>query len=202
MSDVDSEELHEGPTIGTYEGERNDKGQRHGQGKNLFPNGDSYDGQYSEGLRGGHGTYRWKVSGARYVGSYAEDKKHGEGLLVYPDGSKYRGGFVAGKRSGFGTYLYANGDVYKGHWEDDAKHGPGEYTYGAVGSTKKGIWVHNMLNGSGQIIHADHHISGHWASNDLMVAPVKITFLSTGYTQTCANPIYLGVAAVPSEITA
>ena len=37
----------------TYEGERNDAGERHGQGKATLPNGDVYEGSYEKGQRHG-----------------------------------------------------------------------------------------------------------------------------------------------------
>ncbi len=43
-----------------YEGERNAQKQRHGRGKNTFPNGDVYEGEYAKGKRCGKGTYTWK----------------------------------------------------------------------------------------------------------------------------------------------
>lgn len=36
-----------------YEGDRNEAGERHGAGKAIFPNGDSYEGQYKHGSRHG-----------------------------------------------------------------------------------------------------------------------------------------------------
>ncbi|TPX53423.1 hypothetical protein SeMB42_g00789 [Synchytrium endobioticum] len=194
MSDDGQSEHEEGPSIGTYEGGRNAAGQRHGSGRMLWPNGDSYEGEYADGVRCGKGTYRWKTSGARYAGNYVDDRKHGEGLLVYPDASKYKGSFVAGKRSGYGTYLYMNGDVYKGMWDDDAKHGQGEYTYGSTSSVKRGTWVQNTLSGQGEVVHADHTIKGTWASNEHMTAPVKVTYVSSGYSQLSSNPLFLGTA--------
>lgn len=44
--------------IKEYEGERNEKEERHGQGKATLPNGDTYEGQYDSGKRHGQGTYR------------------------------------------------------------------------------------------------------------------------------------------------
>jgi len=41
-----------------YEGGRNEKEQRHGQGKARLPNGDTYEGMYDCGTRNGMGTYR------------------------------------------------------------------------------------------------------------------------------------------------
>lgn len=37
----------------TYEGERNEAGERHGKGVAQLPNGDSYDGYYANGRRHG-----------------------------------------------------------------------------------------------------------------------------------------------------
>ena len=44
--------------VQVYEGGRNDKDQRHGQGKARLPNGDTYEGMYDCGTRNGMGTYR------------------------------------------------------------------------------------------------------------------------------------------------
>ena len=40
-----------------YEGERNERDERHGLGKAILPNGDKYEGQYENGKRHGNGTY-------------------------------------------------------------------------------------------------------------------------------------------------
>ena len=37
----------------TYEGERNEAGERHGKGLANLPNGDIYDGEYANGKRQG-----------------------------------------------------------------------------------------------------------------------------------------------------
>jgi len=36
-----------------YEGDRNEAGERHGQGKAVLPNGDTYQGTYENGKRCG-----------------------------------------------------------------------------------------------------------------------------------------------------
>ncbi len=65
--------------------------ERHGKGKNTFQNGDIYEGSYANGQRSGSGVYKWKVTGARYIGEYSKNLKHGQGTMVYPDGSRYKG---------------------------------------------------------------------------------------------------------------
>ncbi|KAJ3191063.1 hypothetical protein HK101_008111 [Irineochytrium annulatum] len=170
-SEDDEEFKEELPSLGVYEGERNAESQRHGHGRNVFTNGDIYEGNYALGERNGPGVYKWKAGGARYTGEYMGGSRNGNGFFVYPDGSKYRasspGGFMDGKRHGIeGIYSYANGDIYVGGWKNDLKDGKGVYIYKS-GSKKTGVWVDGVLNGQGEIIHADHKISGHWTGTIL-----------------------------------
>ncbi|KAL2920039.1 hypothetical protein HK105_200105 [Polyrhizophydium stewartii] len=197
MSDTGSEngDKEEGPSIGIYEGDRNALKERHGKGKNTFPNGDTYEGQYANSKRSGQGVYKWKA-GHRYIGNYQDNQRNGQGYFVYPDGSKYRGDFVAGKRHGSGVYAYANGDVYQGAWENDLKHGQGVYMYqNGSKARKSGNWVEGKLLGPGEIIYADHKIIGNFKSDDRMDMPVKIHFTKTNYTKTVHDPALVGMEA-------
>ena len=45
-----------GASLQSYEGERNEKDERHGKGRAVLPNGDIYDGQYENGKRHGQVT--------------------------------------------------------------------------------------------------------------------------------------------------
>ena len=49
---------------GEYDGDRNEEGERHGNGKATYSNGDKYTGQFEKGKRSGTGTYHFKK--ARY----------------------------------------------------------------------------------------------------------------------------------------
>ncbi|XP_036146221.1 radial spoke head 1 homolog [Monomorium pharaonis] len=76
--------------LGVYKGGRNEKGERHGDGKTLLPNGDMYVGQYHNGVRHGKGIYVFK-NGARYSGSWRDGQKYDQGIFWYPDGTRYEG---------------------------------------------------------------------------------------------------------------
>ncbi|CAM9146497.1 unnamed protein product, partial [Lampetra planeri] len=78
-----------GPSIGEYEGGRDELGERHGRGRALLPSGDTYEGDYVAGQRHGQGSYRFK-SGSLYRGDYQQGRKHGYGAFHYPDGSHYQ----------------------------------------------------------------------------------------------------------------
>ena len=51
---------------------------KHGQGTDMFANGDVYTGQYSEGKPHGFGQYKWKNTSI-YVGQFESGMKHGKG---------------------------------------------------------------------------------------------------------------------------
>ncbi|KAH3699176.1 radial spoke head 1 homolog isoform X2 [Dreissena polymorpha] len=161
MSDVGSEEMDEeqGPYLGEYEGPRNDKDERHGQGKATLPNGDTYEGMYENGKRHGRGVYRFK-NGSRYNGEYIKNKKHGDGTFIYPDGSRYEGRWVDDQRCGFGKYFYINGDTYEGEWLNHVRHGQGTYTYAATGTKYVGTWNNGKREGHGELVHANHKYVG------------------------------------------
>ncbi|KAI9090486.1 hypothetical protein DFS34DRAFT_372981 [Phlyctochytrium arcticum] len=199
MSDAGSEaEFQEtGPNIGTYEGERNDALERHGQGKSIFPNGDTYTGTYLAGKRNGFGTYRFKASGARYKGEYKDHMRNGNGEMIYPDGSQYKGTWGAGgKRHGEGTYTYVNGDTYKGTWVEDKKHGSGVYTFASTGSKLEANFLAGEPSGPGKVVHADHTLHAPFGAGGQPELPATITFAATGWTGPVRDQSWLGARAV------
>ena len=62
MSSTDGEETYDEdglPNLGEYEGERNERDERHGKGRAKLPNDDTYEGHYEKGKRTGDGVYRF-----------------------------------------------------------------------------------------------------------------------------------------------
>ena len=51
---------------------------RHGQGNDIFANGDVYLGEYSYGRAEGYGMYKW-ANGNSYSGIFQDGKKSGKG---------------------------------------------------------------------------------------------------------------------------
>ncbi|XP_065888647.1 radial spoke head 1 homolog [Dysidea avara] len=175
MSDVESEELEDqGPNLGSYEGDRNELEERHGFGKAVLPNGDTYEGYYSHGKRHGQGTYKYK-SGARYVGDYQNNKKQGSGTFVYPDGSKYEGSWASDQRNGKGLYTYANSDSYDGDWCDNLRHGQGTYVFADTGAKFTGKWVNGRREGLGELHYDNYRYQGSF-TNDQPQGPGKYVF--------------------------
>ncbi|XP_076303695.1 radial spoke head 1 homolog [Lasioglossum baleicum] len=150
--------------LGLYDGERNDKGDRHGQGKALLPNGDMYVGQYCKGLRHGRGLYVFKI-GARYDGDWRHGVKYGQGTFWYPDGTRYDGEWKRDMKYGFGVYYYVNGDIYEGSWKKNYRHGMGSYLYADTNTKFMGTWIADRMQGAGQLIHPRHRFHGFWELN-------------------------------------
>lgn len=71
-------------------------------GKQTLPNGDVYEGQFSN------------------------DLYHGKGLLTKKEGAIYDGEFEKGERHGSGTQIFGeNKGQYVGNWKKNMYHGQG-----------------------------------------------------------------------------
>ncbi|XP_068734759.1 radial spoke head 1 homolog [Montipora capricornis] len=168
MSDLfvsGSDELDWTNDLGEYEGERNELGERHGQGKAVLPNGDLYEGSYHNGKRQGKGTYSFRNNGAKYKGFYQQGKKSGQGVFDYPDGSKYEGKWENDERNGPGTYFYKNGDIYEGGWKNNMRHGQGVYTCASTRLKYEGNWSEGSFSGTGKMILPNHVYMGSFKDN-------------------------------------
>jgi hypothetical protein len=83
---------------GTYEGDVDEKGNRHGKGKVTYTNGDYYEG------------------------GFVDDKFHGDkGVYHWFDGDEYEGGWKDGERHGVGKFTNADGTVEISMYEGVAK---------------------------------------------------------------------------------
>ncbi|XP_024943267.1 radial spoke head 1 homolog [Cephus cinctus] len=153
-----------GNPLGEYEGERNEQGERHGQGKAILPNGDFYIGNYCKGLRHGKGLYVFR-NGARYDGEWRLNVKHGQGTFWYPDGTRYEGEWKRDTKYGFGSYYYSNQDLYEGSWKKNLRHGLGTYFYASTGTKFMGTWIKDRMQGFGQLVYPRHRYHGFWQLN-------------------------------------
>ncbi|XP_063702633.1 radial spoke head 1 homolog [Culicoides brevitarsis] len=148
-------------SIGTYEGDRNEAGERHGKGFAVLPNGDQYDGEYRNNFRHGSGIYYFK-RGYRYEGSWKLGLKHGIGKFYYPDGSTYEGEWKSDQKQGYGIYTYPNLDRYEGNWYKNKKHGTGNYLYKEQDVNFHGTWRNGAMFGPVEIIYDRHRFHGHY----------------------------------------
>ncbi|KAK0083113.1 hypothetical protein PV325_009311 [Microctonus aethiopoides] len=147
-----------------YEGDRNDKGERHGYGKTLSSNGDVYIGEYRQGFRHGKGLYVFK-NGSKYDGEWRCGLKHGQGIFWYPDGTRYEGEWKDDTKCGFGIYEYMNKDIYEGGWKKNNRHGLGTYKYFESSVKFIGTWIEDKMQGPGQLVYPQYSFYGSWEFN-------------------------------------
>lgn len=68
-----------------------DNDQRHGQGLHKYPNGDYYKGNFMRDKRHGYGIHFNASTHEIYDGSWRDDERNGEGVLILADGTERRG---------------------------------------------------------------------------------------------------------------
>lgn len=128
-----------------------------GKGTFTWPDGSTYTGDVKDGLRHGHGRYTNTQAGYTYEGQWKRGLRDGEGTLTYGGGTKssgYRGSWAKGVKEGYGEYRYGSGNVYKGEWRGNKKHGSGSmfwYYPNTVVLREKyvGNWENDRQNGFG-----------------------------------------------------
>uniref|UniRef100_T1JAJ0 Phosphatidylserine decarboxylase n=1 Tax=Strigamia maritima TaxID=126957 RepID=T1JAJ0_STRMM len=149
-------------SIGTYTGDRNSYGQRHGHGTALLPNG----------LRMDLGIMEPGFSAKNMVLAHLfipmdQDMKVIEKLPFFSllNLLFLKGFWKDNRKNGYGIYYYINGDTYDGTWKDNQKHGIGIYIFKSVGSAYIGEWVKGSEKGFGHLIHQGHRYVGNFHDN-------------------------------------
>lgn len=144
---VDSKEQ----ALTSYEGERDERGRKHGQGVETSVDGYSYSGEWSHGKSHGTGVVRYP-SGDFYEGEWRHDKKHGQGTLTTADGLVYVGKWKQDMKQGAGIQDWHKGSTefrfYDGEWLADEHHGRGVLQY-SDGRVFEGEFKQGMPDGRG-----------------------------------------------------
>lgn len=123
-----------------------------GYGSFMYANGESYVGDFKDGLKHGKGIF-YSADGDIYRGEFKDDIPHGylmrddrtciegdcingKGILIYKDGSKYEGEFKIGRKHGMGRNTLSNGDWFEGEFKNDKPYN---------GIIKKTIPIDNFI---------------------------------------------------------
>src|SRR5258705_8252663 len=72
--------------------------------------------RYRGAMRGAslHGKGEYVSKAFKYEGEFSEGLKHGEGTYTWDNGDRYEGRFANDRPDGRGKYQFANGDTYEG----------------------------------------------------------------------------------------
>ncbi len=102
-----------------YEGEVDENFHRSGWGLYKYHNDDIFEGEFKNGLRNGIGEYTYK-DGWSYKGTWTNDKKSGEGVIV-SDYKEYAGEWV---NDHMGSGMKYTINEFK---KDDSRNGHGKF---------------------------------------------------------------------------
>jgi hypothetical protein len=91
----------------TYQGEFNDKHEKHGQGVLTWDDGDRFEGTFENDQKV-YGTFTWNC-GDKYTGQWKSSLMDGTGTYYYKDGRKYEGQWRGGFKEGDGIFTWPSG---------------------------------------------------------------------------------------------
>jgi len=134
------------PDGASYEGEYK-HGLKHGMGRFSWASNAVYEGDFVEDRLEGSGYFRWRC-GSTYEGSWKDGRMHGFGLFAWPDGRSYEGEYRNDFKDGQGIFRWPDGRQYDGQWKDGVQHGRGTFT-SARGKRKMTEWCDGQLVRSG-----------------------------------------------------
>jgi hypothetical protein len=83
----------------------------------------------------------------------------------YVNGNIYRGTWLNDKKHGQGVYIYAEtNEKYEGEWLNGARHGRGTFTY--IGGVYEGGFVNNNKEGWGKFSYfSGAYLEGQWKAD-------------------------------------
>jgi len=115
-----------------------------GKGKAVYPNGDSYEGDFVNTIPEGFGTFYFN-NGNIYTGQMSKSQFQGKGKMSWKMGSVYEGDFVKDKREGQGTTTSADGSKFTGTYKGDWREGQGKEYDKSTNMVREGIWNGSTL---------------------------------------------------------
>ena len=150
--------------------------QRHGLGRQTWPDGAQYEGCWSNSSASGYGRFKFP-DGSVYLGQWRGNRFHGYGAHYLADGSSYHGEWVHGHRDGVGvetcvatedgpgsTYWgefcrgqkeglgigeWDEGSRYVGQWRAGISSGYGVLTSDGASRSYRGQFLHAKKHGRG-----------------------------------------------------
>ncbi|XP_065093337.1 MORN repeat-containing protein 3-like [Ochlerotatus camptorhynchus] len=150
-----------------YQGQVDAANSKSGFGKQSQSNGLLYEGQWTNGLRHGHGIlYRkqpdtelfvkiyaggWEggkkhglgvkyYRNGKYLGCWEQDQRSGQGFMWFDSGDFYIGEWIEDRYDGLGVFLEIGGNRYHGQFRGGLNHGEGLYLHMRTGQIQRGFW--------------------------------------------------------------
>eukprot|EP01012_Entosiphon_sulcatum_P020511 TRINITY_DN2544_c1_g1_i1.p1 TRINITY_DN2544_c1_g1~~TRINITY_DN2544_c1_g1_i1.p1 ORF type:complete len:374 (-),score=53.93 TRINITY_DN2544_c1_g1_i1:13-1134(-) len=124
--------------------------------RHVFENGDTYIGEWKNGMMHNNGSYLYARTGNTYVGEYKAHKKHGFGVFTVKEtGSVYSGEWRNGVKHGVGCQTDGNGTTYEGDFADGLRCGRGTVTLLPSNDRFDGAFLDDAIAGFGELFLAN-----------------------------------------------
>ena len=124
------------------------EGKANGKGRLVKPDGVVYEGEFKNGQANGKGTL-YKKNGAKYEGDFRDDMQDGKGTETWEDGTYYEGYYSKNKKHGSGKLVWSQNNYYLGEFKNNLMEGAGEYRW-SDGKVYKGSWKQGKMHGKGE----------------------------------------------------
>jgi hypothetical protein len=123
---------------------------KHGTGYMQYATGETYDGEWFDGVRQGPGVS--VLAGELYQGGFWADKRHGDGTVkdLATESLIYQGQFQNGLFHGKGRHFAPDG-VYEGDFQSGVRQGQGRLVNNTDGFQYDGNWSNNSIAGVGAV---------------------------------------------------
>ena len=154
-----------------------------------YEGGDSYLGQFVNGLPSGTGVYVYS-NGDRYEGQFRLGQPNGRGQFIFKNDARVEGIFRDGKVTS-GTAIFANGDRYIGPFSLDGEvgvpSGQGQFIF-ANGDRFVGQFLGGKPLGTGSFTRADgSRCSGQFSVNNSMAGVAARSPTVSAMRESCAR---------------
>ncbi|CAM9623628.1 unnamed protein product, partial [Ascophyllum nodosum] len=135
-----------------YDGQRNNKILRHGEGEYRYPNtAFRFQGGWKNGWKEGRGVFEVE-GGSTYTGEFKDGEIQGKGIKTWQDGRYYDGEFRGGEACGEGCCTSPTGEYFIGSWLGNKRHGHGELTLPWGQGTYVGEFKSHRYHGNGRLV--------------------------------------------------
>jgi len=181
ISGVFNDGIVEGQVIYTssngmhYEG-RWSNGAPEGEGTATWPSGIIYSGNWHGGKESGVGTMKDPSTNTTYQGEFLEGKRNGHGTVIYSNGSTATVEWKAGVPNGHGEFTSTLGDHFEGEFRDGKMNGHG-IMLSHTGARYEGEWRDGFPDGEGTLVRPDTaQFSGQWRHGCFQDGDRRTTF--------------------------
>ncbi|XP_061401288.1 alsin homolog [Musca vetustissima] len=107
-----------------------------------------YIGEFEDNVKCGYGVMHQLMSGEKYLGMFADNKRIGSGICITASGNYFEGFFANGELSGKCIAVFPNQYYYEGECSQIGPSGAGKYYMVTSGSTDQERLVGNIVTGN------------------------------------------------------